>query len=166
VSSLAAPPSQRPQQHTNSTTKLDTAGWNEKVRQLYEHWLAIHPSNGLPGRQHFDPLRVPQLLPWIWVVDVVRQPLRFKFRVYGTQHVDVSGGDHTGKWIDEAYPNFVASNVYADYVRVAEQAAVSYRKGRASYHAPDYKYLERIMLPLAKDGVTPDMILAITVYLR
>jgi hypothetical protein len=136
------------------------------VGRLYEHWRAIHPAQGLPGRQHFDPLQVPQLLPWIWLVDVHREPLRFKFRLYGTQHIVPSGGDHTGKWIDEAYPNFVASDVYADYVLVAEKGVPSYRKGNASYHAPEYKELERVMLPLAGDGRTVDMILAITVYFR
>ncbi len=136
------------------------------MRRLYEHWQAIHPDQGLPGRQHFDPLQVPQLLSWIWLVDVHREPLRFKFRLYGTQHIPPSGGDHTGKWIDEAYPNFVTSDVYADYVLVAEQGVPSYRKGNASYHAPEYKELERVMLPLATDGQTVDMIMAITVYFR
>lgn len=144
----------------------DLAGWDVRVRRLYEHWRAIHPTHGLPGRQHFDPLHVPQLLPWIWLVDIHREPLRFKFRLYGTQHIVPSGGDHTGKWIDEAYPNFVASDVYADYVLVAEKGVPSYRKGNASYHAPEYKELERIMLPLAGDRRTVDMILAITVYFR
>lgn len=146
---------------------LDPAAWDVRVRQLYEHWQSIHPAPGvLPGRQHFDPLLVPQLLPWIWLVDIHRAPLRFKFRLYGTQHILPSGGDHTGKWIDEAYPNFVTSDVYPDYVRVAEEGVPSYRKGNASYHAPDYKIIERIMLPLAADGRTVDMIMAITVYFR
>jgi hypothetical protein len=150
-----------------SKVTLDTAGWDQRVRALYDYWRAIHPQQrGLPGRQHFDPLQVAPLLPWLWLVDIHRDPLRFKFRLYGTQHILPSGGDHTGKWIDEAYPNFTASDVYSDYVDVAEKAAVSYRKGRASYHAPDYKELERVMLPLASDGRTVDMILAITVYFR
>jgi hypothetical protein len=149
-----------------SAAELDPASWDSRVRRLYEHWQAIHPAQGLPGRQHFDPLQVPRLLPWIWLVDINRDPLRFKFRLYGTQHIVPSGGDHTGKWIDEAYPNFVASDVYADYVLVAEKGVPSYRKGHASYHAPDYKELERVMLPLAGDGRTVDMIMAITVYFR
>jgi hypothetical protein len=149
-----------------SSTPLDTQHWDKRVRALYEYWRAIHQPTGLPGRQHFDPLKIPTLLPWLWLVDIHRDPLRFKFRLYGTQHILPSGGDHTGKWIDEAYANFTASDVYPDYVDVAEKAAVSYRKGRASYHAPDYKELERVMLPLAADGSTVDMILAITVYFR
>ena len=43
---------------------LDTARWHPRVARLYRYWLSIHPpGGGLPGRQHFDPVDVPELLP-------------------------------------------------------------------------------------------------------
>jgi hypothetical protein len=41
----------------------------------------------------------------------------------------------------------------------------SWRRGRPGFHVhADYYEMERVMLPLARDGATVDMILAITVY--
>src|SRR5690348_8213244 len=43
---------------------------DHRLRELYEYWRSRHPAEGvLPGRQHFDPVDVPKLLPWIWLVD-------------------------------------------------------------------------------------------------
>lgn len=143
----------------------EIAGWDHRVRAAYEYWLSIHPKEGgLPGRQHMDPLHIPALLPHIWLVDVSRAPLRFKFRLFGTAHVLAMERDYTGYWIDEAFPEFETSATYQDYVDLAEQAKVSYRKGAAMYHVPRHKHLERVMLPLATDGRKTNMIMALTVY--
>jgi len=40
------------------------------VKSLYSYWRAISPPGRLPGRQHFDPLDVPRLLPNIWQIGV------------------------------------------------------------------------------------------------
>ena len=140
--------------------------WDAKTRALYEYWVSIRPAEiGLPGRQHFDPVDVPLLLPNIWLIDVLTSPLRFKFRLFGTAHYDPMRGEHTGKFIDEAYPDFINSSTYAHYVNLAEKAEISHRRGPATFHIPDHKNLERVMLPLARNGKDVDMILALTVYL-
>ncbi|MFD2203981.1 PAS domain-containing protein [Kiloniella antarctica] len=140
--------------------------WGEKTRALYEYWLSIHPSDtSLPGRQHLDPVDIPNLLPNVWLVDIFQDPIRFKFRLFGTAHVEAMKHDYTGRWIDEVYPNFLASSTYPDYMNLAENAQPSYRIGPASFHIPDYKSIERVMLPLAHNGKSVDMILALTVYL-
>lgn len=35
-----------------------------KIRAAYDYWRRIHPAQGLPGRQHFDPANIPRLLPF------------------------------------------------------------------------------------------------------
>lgn len=109
---------------------------------------------------------LPRLLRWLWLVDVARDPLRFRARLMGTEHVIAMGHDPTGEWLDIAFPHFLGSANYQDYVTVAE-GRPSYRKGPPTYHIDkQHVVLERIMLPLAADGIRVDMILAITVYLR
>ncbi|MCZ4280676.1 PAS domain-containing protein [Kiloniella laminariae] len=150
-------------------SEVELAGWDQRVRALYDYWISIHPreqeQSVLPGRQHFDPLDVPSLLRHIWLVDVSGNPTRFKFRLFGTTHVEAMRGDFTGQWIDEVFGDFKTSAVYGDYLLVADKGLPSYRKGPAGYHVPDYNTIERIMLPLSKNGQDVDMILALTVYL-
>ena len=57
-----------------------------KIRRMIAHWESLAPGPGiLPGRQHFDPIQVPDLLPHIWLIDVERGPmLRFRYRLLGT----------------------------------------------------------------------------------
>lgn len=146
---------------------LDTESWDDRLRTLYDYWQALHKDDGgLPSREDFDPLNVFRVLPWVWMVDVQRDPLRFKFRLMGTENVTAMGHDPTGMWIDDAYPGFTASESYPDYVKLAEENTPSYRIGPAHYHVPDYKTIERIMLPLVDADNRCDVILAATVYHR
>jgi hypothetical protein len=140
---------------------------DERVRQLYHYWREIHPpGGGLPGRQHVDPTAMPaSLLPFVWLADVQRQPLRFRYRLLGTEQVRVLGRELTGRWIDEAIPAFRGSAAYAQYVAVAERGKPGYRRGDTSIILPkDYRAMERLLLPLAREGRTVDMLLAISVY--
>jgi hypothetical protein len=150
-----------------SNRPLPTA--DGRVRQLYEHWLGLHPGRGiLPGRQHFDPVAVPaSLLPLLWLADVERAPLRFRYRLLGTEQVRVLGRDFTGHWLDEAHPDFVGSAASGQFVAAAERAEVGYRCGNTPILLPkDYRSMERLILPLARDGREVDMLLAISVYHR
>ena len=140
-----------------------------RVRHLYDHWIGLHPAPGLlPGRQHFDPVALPvALLPFLWLADVQRAPLRFRYRLLGTEHVRVLGRDHTGRWIDEAHPDFLGSTAYAQFVAAAERGEPGYRRGHTLIIMPeDYRSMERLILPLARNGRDVDMLLAISVYHR
>lgn len=66
----------------------DRSGWHPLVRRFYEHWLAIAPPGQLPGRQHIKPEHMVPLLSRLWMMDVHRDPLRFRYRLCGTTLVD------------------------------------------------------------------------------
>lgn len=133
-----------------------------KVRMICDYWRSVHPEGGgLPGRQHIDPVHIPSLLPNIWLIDVAREPYRFRFRLVGTQVVDYAGEDNTGKWFDERLPDFNPEVL----IDVVESAKPSWSRGR-SVMRPEKNYyeLERVRLPLASDGRTVDMIMSLTVF--
>jgi hypothetical protein len=137
------------------------------MRRLHDYWVRLHPTGGgLPGRQHFDPLDIVDLMPLVWMVDVVRgdDGIRFRYRLLGTRHVRAMERDYTGWWMDEAHDAFLSSSIYEHYLLVAG-GAVNWRRGRPGFHVPpEYYEMERLMLPLARDGAHVDMILAMTVY--
>jgi len=141
---------------------------DRRLRQFHEYWLSIAPGGGrLPGRQHFDPLHIPALLPWVWLLDIHRNPLRFRYRVTGTEHRRVSGRDATGQWMHELHPNFESFASYPEFIALADRAVPSYRRGQPVFPiSDDVREIERLMLPLARDGQGVDMLLAITIYHR
>jgi hypothetical protein len=139
-----------------------------RVRELHRYWQQVHPpEGGLPGRQHIDPTAIPALLPFVWLADVFRAPLRFRYRLLGTEHRHVFGRDYTGWWLDEVHAGFNEAPAYHQYVAAAEHGRVGYRRGHTLVMLPtDYRSIERLMLPLARDGKTVDMLLAISLYQR
>lgn len=141
---------------------------DSKVRQLYDYWRSIRPDGRrLPGRQHFDPIDIPHLLSALWLLDVFHDPLRFRYRLISAAHVAVTGTDRTGRWYDEAHPQYKSSPLYAKLAAAATQGAPTFRRGRPTVHIDkDYMSLETLLLPLARDGETVDMLLGITIYHR
>ena len=140
---------------------------DERIVELYRYWLSIHPARGvLPGRQHFDPVAVPKLLPWLWLIDVARQPLRFKYRLMGTEQAVALGRDATGQWLDDAHPRFDASSAHRQLTAAAERGEIGFHKGGARNRNKHHlMWAERLVLPMARNGGDVDMLLGITVYM-
>ena len=141
-------------------------GSDPRVAQLHRYWLGIRPApDRLAGRQHFDPVAVPQLLRWLWLVDIERDPLRFRYRLVGSEHVAAFGRDATGEWLDETHPSFLDSSAYPAFVAAASGAEISHYRGRPVYFVrKDFLSIERLILPLARNGRQPDILLGITVF--
>ncbi|HEY9536280.1 MAG TPA: PAS domain-containing protein [Kiloniellaceae bacterium] len=137
-----------------------------KIKALYDYWQSIRPNDlALPGRRHFDPLDIPELLPNIWMLDVKRDPLRFRFRLIGTEIVRFTGRDSTGQWLDEVYPGYAESDAFRWHCAVAEEAVPSYRKSSViSNLGRPHIEAERLYLPLAEDGAQVDIVLVMTLY--
>jgi hypothetical protein len=139
---------------------------DDRIVKLYCYWLSVHPARGvLPGRQHFDPAEIARLLPWIWLVEFQPRPLRFKYRLIGTQHVVQIGRDPKGKWLDEVHPRFVTSSAYSQFVAAVERGEAGFYKGPPTYHVQkDYMSIERLILPLARNGSDVDRLIGMTVF--
>lgn len=131
-----------------------------QIRAIVDYWAAIHPTEGLPGRQHFEPRDIPALLPYLRLIDVLGPPLRFRIRLMGTQLVDALRADHTGKFYDEVFENFERSSLHHELRAVVERHEPNWRRGDHRLNAGrDYILMERVILPLARDGENVDMLL-------
>ncbi|HZB91088.1 MAG TPA: PAS domain-containing protein [Stellaceae bacterium] len=154
---------------TDSDFDLDTTGWNPRLRRLYDYWRAIRPAGGLlPGRRHFDPIDVPELLPGIWLLDVHREPFRLRYRLAGTGIVAAIGHEVTGLWLDEAHPGIMENRTFVErYRHVVERGLPDRRKGKPRLWVHrDFDQIENLLLPLAQDGRRVDMICAYSLLFR
>ncbi len=141
---------------------------NPLIRALYEHWRSIHPPEGLPGRQHFDPTAIPKLLPNVWLVELATNPHRFRYRVIGSALLDWGTPLRTGDWLHEAVPEPAArKDMEAFFITAIESRAPHWRRGEPTIaHSTYIAELEVIALPLARDGRTIDQLLNATVFYR
>jgi hypothetical protein len=136
-----------------------------RVRAMIDYWLSIRPSEGLPGRRHFDPVAVPKLLSNTGLIEVSGNPPRFRVRLYGTGLVAAVGHDLTGRWYDEMFERFETTAQYRDFLQVVSTGKPHWRRGQLRIPIEkNYHFLERVHLPLAADGRIVDMILTFAVF--
>jgi hypothetical protein len=138
-----------------------------KIAVLHRYWCSIRPGDGLlPGRQHLDPTEIPSLLPWVWLCDVHRDPVRFKYRLFGTELVRLVGYDPTGTWLDDRLATLNPGRSRDHLVFVAEGQGISYCRGFAPLLLPEKNHIssERIVLPLARNGSDVDILLGFSIY--
>jgi len=139
------------------------------IARLIEAWRAMAPAPGvLPGRRHFDPMRMPRLLPNIWLVDVLPgPPRRFRLRLIGGAIVEAGSLFRTGDYMDDPRCSPDPEAVIAPLDAVTETRQPHWRRGpTVLHHARHVDTVERIILPLASDGRTVDMLLCMTMFYR
>lgn len=138
-----------------------------QVVEMIDYWRRIRPGPGqLPSRLSFDPVEVPKLLPFTGLIDILREPeIRLKVRLAGSKIVETLGSNLIGQYLDELVPNFAATLVAQDYFRVATDGIpVWYRGRQTSAIGKAFLPVERLFLPLATDGETPDAIVGMMIF--
>ncbi len=137
----------------------DTAIADARLRALFGYWREKRGDRAMPARADLDPLEIPTLLPIVGLVDVLDGGARFRYRLVGTEIVDVAGHDPTGRFLDEALPD----SGYADYLIGLFREAT--RECRPLYGESDFRdrnrierRVRRLLMPLSRDGRAVDMI--------
>ncbi len=97
---------------------------NDRHRRAYAYWRSKASEGRLPGRRDIDPLEVPDLLPWLTLVDAIREGegrrLRLRCRLIGTEVVTRFGRDITGLYAEEAYPEDYLAQALETYGAIIE----------------------------------------------
>jgi hypothetical protein len=140
-----------------------------KILALTAYWQSRRPApDRLPGRHHLSPLEIaglgPGLLRHVWLLDVEREPLRFRLRLIGSALKAAGSPGNPGSYVDE---HDGSGDLTARLVRMCEDRQPAHKRGRPTMpHDPDpaVASLENVLLPLATDGSTVDMIVGCTVY--
>lgn len=131
-----------------------------RFRWLFDYWRTHHSEGRLPGRADIDPLDFPHLLGRIYLIEVVRsdERVRFRFRLWGTKISGMFQHEHTGHWLED----IAAPGTFADLERtlltcVAERRPQFWRR-EIPRGDIDFVATRRMLLPLASDGETVDML--------
>jgi hypothetical protein len=133
-------------------------------RQVVDYWNSRRGGHKMPAASDIDTLEIPDLLPYLSLIDIIETPRRFRYRVIGTGVVDYVGRDLTGCIVDDSVFGSAALQVIQFFERVAagEPAIASWT---ATYprHAGRF---ETIGLPLGRSHAIADALLTLTHIVR
>jgi len=129
------------------------------LQRLRRDWEIWRRGREFPARADFDPLDLKYILGHLSLVDVLQDPLRFHYRVHGSNTSERIGIDMTGKMLDVMPDDIFRKIVIEHFTEVIKSRApvLSYREN----HTTDHRILndEALVLPLSKDGKNIDMLL-------
>ena len=129
---------------------------------LYHYWRSRQTAGQLPGRQHIDPAAIRDLLPWLFMVDVERHAQRpvYRFRLAGTEVVQLCDLEITGLTVEEAFPES-ALEVIADCARVVAARRPKHVKRPLPIPGKRHRLVDLLICPLAADGDLIDMLIGV-----
>jgi hypothetical protein len=140
---------------------------SEIVLGGFRYWDAKRSGARIPARSAFDPLiEIPGLVRFMMLKDVQRAPLDFRYRLVGTGLRSHMNKDYTGTWMSEVEYQRAPSTIWDYHKQVAETGAPLFIK--PDYVGPhkDYLVVESVMLPLAEDHATVNMIMIFIAFMK
>lgn len=134
------------------------------LRQLYHYWDERRRGRPFPARRDLDPAEFRFALGHVLLIDVLYEPLRFRFRLHGSALALRAGYDMTGRMVDEL-PGPENRAVLLNRCRdlVATRAPFATRSERMTDGR--IRRYEVLWLPLSDDGESITMLMGGLVYL-
>ena len=137
-------------------------------RRVIDYWVGLKGEAFAPSWADWDWMRLPmKLIPYFVVADVLREPLDFRYRFYGSGHVAIYGRDYTGCLISEIQPANIATASLRQYAEVLEK-----RKPIVCLHTVDIEGVRvardqvSIRMPMSSNGTDIDIIASFADYRR
>lgn len=133
------------------------------LRRLLYYWTVKRGDRPFPSRTDIDPLDLPDLLPNLFLVDVLptlpgADP-RFRYRLTGTRVDEIYDQNLTGKTPGDIRTVEIAIQVEQQYRQVLDDRRP--RCDHVTLLARDHTFwhYERLILPLSSDGIRIDTLL-------
>ena len=137
---------------------------SDNLQSLYDYWNDKRGSRKAPARSDIDPLDFVKLLPCILMYDVLRDPLDFRMRLFGTRLVSVSDQDFTGKMLNQIFPNDVQATFRKELTDICETFEPSVACYDGKWMSKDFVSYERLILPLSEDDKEVNILLGCVIY--
>ncbi len=140
-----------------------TASFRDRIRhpdlrRLYDYWDSRRAGRRYPARSDLDPVEFSFALGNVTLIDVLYEPLRFRFRLMGSLQAQRVGRDLTGCMVDE-----LPDSEYRELLLKAYRQAIETGEPNTTTYEQEIegkpRQFEVLRLPLAADGKTINMLL-------
>jgi hypothetical protein len=126
---------------------------------LYDYWVAIRGTRAMPARSDVNPADIPQLLPFLVLVE--RSEGQLRYRLVGTAIARAAGYDPTGCTVGSYIPApEIAAEVRAVFGRVFTAAGPAFATGEYFHKTGTHVDLSLLNVPLSADGRAVNMSLS------
>lgn len=150
-------PDRRPTPITDGSELKDV-----RLRLLLDQWRAASRQGLMPTRDFIDPGKLGDLMGWIFLYRIERDPLRFRYLLCGPKLVRRIGLDLTGKHVDEHPQPEARDGILATLTAVTTTGRPHRREAPRRIMDRDMT-TEAMVLPLAGPGGTVDYLLGIQI---
>lgn len=130
----------------------------EEARRLYQYWVARKGTRTFAGRADIDPLDLGFALGRVSLIDELTGPRRYRFRLLGTEPTDQLGFEMTGKYLDQLPRPELRGYLETLFARTVASRAPTFEIATDILDQRKWSH-ETLVLPLASDGDTIDMLL-------
>lgn len=138
-------------QHAALKTDTDEIFFSPVSRAFYAYWQGLaRQRGGIPLREDLDPAAIPALLPYIFIVEKIKDTGRFFFRLSGTGIREIMGFENTNHFLDELLTGNDLDAVTAMFDQVLAQGVCIRSVEGLTYSDRSYVRAEIVRLPLCK----------------
>lgn len=135
---------------------------DDRLRRLFQYWATKRGTRRYPARADIDPLDFSYAIGWVNLLDVTYNPIRFRFRLHGTELRAKNRVDMTGKFLDEHPLPELSAYIEPVWRSVVESGEPSHGFYDQTVADKRHRY-EALRLPLSTDGRKIDMLLICTI---
>jgi hypothetical protein len=125
----------------------------DKTRAFREHWRSLCAGQPMPPRHALDPIDIPALLPHLVLVDVMREPLQFRYRLIGTFVTGLAERDSTGRFLDRALYGDALEAMIWPYLQIIEKSTPTATLSGVLFAERDWHSVENLFVPFGEEGL-------------
>ncbi len=136
------------------------------TREALAYWQRIRGARLMPARRDLDPAQITGILPHVMLIQVLRDPIDFRYRLMGTYLDDRLAQRYTGRRAREFEDKGPGSALWERLCEVVESRSPV--ACTLPYTGPDTRLrsAEEVMLPLSEDGMQVTTIFSTIVFTR
>ncbi|HUK61456.1 MAG TPA: PAS domain-containing protein [Stellaceae bacterium] len=134
-----------------------------RLKRFHDYWLGKCGGRPMPARRDIDPVDFPYLLGNVMLIEVLREPLRFRVRLHGTNVVARMHYDMTGRFLDEVPRPEWRAYVIERCRGLAASGAPLLLMNDLMLDGWTSRY-EALWVPLGEDGTQVDMLMCAMIY--
>ncbi|MBA4210893.1 MAG: PAS domain-containing protein [Parvibaculum sp.] len=131
---------------------------------LFDYWCRKRGGRVAASRMDLLPSEIKSFLPIMNLIDVNRDPLKFRHRLVGTEIVDQLGRDVTGAFVSPDLYGDAFPQIFEALRVVVEEIQPYARRARISWADRNWLCAESIALPLIDSAGEVNMVLRAASY--
>ncbi len=131
------------------------------IEQGLDYWDGKRRGRRMPARRDIEPTEILDLLPYVVLIDVEREPLDFRYRLVGTAVAARFGHDRTGERFSALPQQSRGSDVWNTAVRILEERRpIVSHVPYVGFNRWVHNYRD-ISMPLSEDNEVVNMIFGV-----